>query len=211
MKPLYIVLTFLISSAASEVILQESFDGALFPPTGWSIINIVRVGGSAWGTGSGTWIQGSNHNNDYAFCSSEASGYSAFDTFYLYESILRTPAMALNAGDTLKIEFDCYWTHHEFMYYNEVSLAQGKNYGTDFYYPYPPLNTVQSLTFTTSAVPATASDYYVRFASCSELFNYVTHTSGDFWIDNVTITRNPSGRTTTIQPSSLSKLKATYH
>ncbi len=104
MKKLYIIVAFLLVSSSIFAQLNESFEGAVFPPTGWT--KIMTDGGTGWRvdtvgsalnswTGSGTVTAPTGGGNRVAAITYSDGGAAQNDSWLI------TPQITLTAGNTI--------------------------------------------------------------------------------------------------------------
>lgn len=104
MKKFYIIVAFLLVSSSIFAQLNESFEGAVFPPTGWT--KIMTDGGTGWRVdtvgsalngwnGSGTVTTPTGGGNQVAAITWSDGGAAQNDSW------LVTPQITLTAGNTI--------------------------------------------------------------------------------------------------------------
>jgi len=102
MKLLAASLVILLGGSASGQVLQEDFDGGVFPPPGWVVID---------NSGSGEWLL----NTDYSRSNftGGAGRCAAIDTdrigFGLVDTELVTPAVIVPPGGRLEFDHSFHW------------------------------------------------------------------------------------------------------
>jgi hypothetical protein len=101
---IFFLLFFVFGEAKSQILLTESFEGATFPPTGWTLINA--------GTGN-QWAQ--NTNPAYSK-SGNNSMYYAYSSTQPANAWAMTPAIAMTSGSTYRIS---YWYRVDLAAYPE--------------------------------------------------------------------------------------------
>jgi len=184
MKWLSIVLLgCMISACFAEVLITQDFEGATFPPAGWTVNNYPPIA---------YWQRYSDEHTNCAQCTVVTSGQSAN---------LNTPNINLNSGDILNISFDSQVTNVS-PTAALVALYQGTNL---IWSDTCDRKKRSHNNFTLPAIDDSGS-YLVRW-SFPDVFALPPL---NFFVDNVVISRNMSGNQAQIQPSSLGRIKSAY-
>lgn len=167
----------------AEVLVQENFEGGVFPPTGWTVSSTLMP--------FCTWVSGESSGNHFASCSilSMREG----------DACLNTPEINLSAGQTINIAFDSRVSYlvsgmNVVSLYHDSSLVWSTN---------PTKKKPYHNSFTLPVI-TTSGDYYVRWT----LHNPIGMSS--YQVDNVVISVSERSNQTQIQSTSVGMIKSTF-
>ena len=120
MKKVYLFISVFLSFIPSiaQTLLSENFDGASFPPTGWTIINVS-------GAGLG-WVDNNNANlawAPYAAYSGTGSMVNEYDQAINANTWAISPSIPLSAGTGYSVTF--YYKVEDNLYPEKMKVTVG--------------------------------------------------------------------------------------
>jgi len=196
MKWLSIVLLgCMISACFAELLITQDFEGATFPPAGWTT-------GSWQYYGTGGWAQDSDAGNHYAVGSVQVTW--APPVYGWAKAWLNTPTFNLTAGDSLNINFDT----RVVSTYLDPSI-EIKLYGSKLEWHVTNTLWDQHLwKHYTYEVPITRTDiYFIQFMIDPRMTSYQWNSRD---VDNVVLTRTLGRNQLNVSSTTLGRIKSAY-